>query len=262
MNPLRLYVCDDEPLAIERLVSLLSRIENVVVVGTASDGDSALASIRDVQPDLVLLDIEMPEGDGFDVVENLARDTKLAGEPPLIAFVTAFRKFAPQAFDTGAIDFLCKPVRLGRLEATVDRARQAISRREAERRLAELEAMLGSLREAQDQTRDAHVWVSRRGEGIRVNLDQIEWISAEGAYVRLHINSDSYLHREAIGSIEARLDTTRFIRAHRSHIVRTDHVASIRRTLHGASELLLRDGERVPLGRKYARAARARLLER
>ena len=258
MTQLNVVVCDDEPLAVRRLTSMLATMPGVTVVGTTTDGTEALDIVRRTNPDLLLLDIEMPELDGFDVVDALAKcDTPVA---PLIAFVTAYRKFAPQAFETGAIDFLPKPVRLSRLDATLARARTAIEGREALRRLVELEAMLDSLRGNHVHDRDEHVWVQRRGEVVRIDLDRVDRVAAEGAYVRLFVDETSYLHREPIGAIEQRLDAKRFVRAHRSHVVRADRVASIRRTIHGGAELVLKDGIRVPLGRKYSRAARARLL--
>lgn len=260
MTALRVAICDDEPLALDRLAALLARLPDVAVVGSSSSGREILGLVERERPDLLLLDIEMPHLDGFDVVEQLAKVVLPSWDAPLVAFVTAFRRFAPQAFDSGAIDFLSKPVRLARLETCVDRARVAIAGREAGRRLRDLQGMLDDLRGNHSPYSDAHVWVQRRGETVRVDLDQVERISAEGAYVRLHVNSTSFLHRESIGAIETKMDPRRIVRVHRSHIVRMDHVSAIRRTLHGGSELVLRDGERVPLGRKYARAARQRLF--
>lgn len=261
MTPLRVFICDDEPLAIRRLEGLLAQIDGVSIVGVAATGQDAVSGIRDLSPDLALLDIEMPDMDGFDIVEMLARDRPNA-DAPFIAFVTAFRQFAPEAFDSGAIDFLSKPVRLSRLETTIGRARGATAARDARRRLADLEGMLDAARGKTDPYGEPHVWVQRRGEMVRVDLARLDRIAAEGAYVRLYSGAHTFLHRASIGAIEARLDPARFIRVHRSHIVRLNHVASIRRTLHGASELQLRDGERLPLGRKYARLARGRLLSR
>ena len=237
---------------------MLSRVPDVELVATAGGGREALDMVADTRPDLLLVDIEMPDVDGFDVVESVAK--LVPGEPPLVAFVTAYRKFAPQAFESGAIDFLPKPVRLGRLEATLARARDAVGGREAARRLIELQAMLDDLRANRGPVCGPHVWVPRRGEIMRVDLDHVQRVAAEGAYVRLHLEGGSYLHREPIGAIEAKLDPLRFVRVHRSHLVRTDQVSSIRRTIHGGGELVLRDGACVPLGRKYARSARQRLL--
>lgn len=258
MHQLRVMICDDEPLANRRLGRLLADIAGVEVVASVETGEEAVAAIETLRPDLALLDIEMPDMDGFDVVDRIARTAGRESPAPLLAFVTAFPQFAFEAFESGAIDFLAKPVRRSRLETTIERARAATISREARQRLDDLQGKLDSLR----AHRDPHVWIHRRGELVRFDLEELDRASAEGAYVRLHQGGASMLHREAIGSIERRLDPARFIRVHRSHIVRTDLVTSIRRTFHGGSELLLRDGTKLPLGRKFAKDARATIVER
>ena len=254
---MRVFVCDDEPLAVRRLVSLLEGVSEVEVVSTTTDSREALRLISETKPDLLLLDIEMPEVDGFDIVEGIAR--LQLENVPVISFITAYRNFAFEAYECGVLDFLPKPVRASRVEATVARARDALAGREARSRLVELERRLDVLRANSSGVDRLHVWVSRRGETVRVDLDQVERVAAEGAYVRLHVGAVSYLHREAISSILDRMDGRRFARVHRSHAVRIDQVSAIRRTLHGGGELLLRDGALIPLGRKYSRDARRRL---
>lgn len=257
---LRVLVCDDEPIAVSRLSDLLTRFEDVEVVATASNGDEALSAIRTSGPDLVFLDIEMPGRDGFDVAGELSRMD--AEHVPLVTFVTAYRQFAPEAFDSGAVDFLSKPVRMARLERSLDRARRLVASRRAEKRLLAVERTVDALRCAQDGRGKPHVWVHRRGEVVRVDLDSVDRVSAEGPYVRLHMSNGTFLHREPIASIEARLSTLGHLRVHRSHVVRLAQVAGIRRTLHGASELILRNGDRIPVGRSHAKEVRRRLLDR
>jgi DNA-binding LytR/AlgR family response regulator len=261
MTTIRVLVCDDEPLAVRRLSSMLSRLPEVEIAATASNGREALDLLPHLDFDLALLDIEMPEIDGFDVVEAMTSGALMRQDVPLIAFVTAFRRFAPKAFDSGAIDFLPKPVRLARLEQTLARAREAMAGRQARRRLIDLQGKLDELRDNRDPYREAHIWVPRRGENMRVDLDQVDRVVAEGPYVRLHVESNSFLHRQPISLIESKLDPARFLRVHRSHLVRIDYITAIRRTVHGGAELVLRDGERVPVGRKYSRAVRRRVLE-
>lgn len=256
MSPLRVLVCDDEPLAARRLTSMLGDMPGVLVVATAANGAEALQGVADADPDLLLLDIEMPGADGFDVVERLYE----RGRPPLVAFVTAHRSFAPDAFDTGVIDFLSKPVRRPRLEKMLGRAREALIARNAEARLAALQLHLAAVRERHLSGRDDDIWVSKRGSLVRVELRKADRIVAEGSYVRIYVGGESYLHREAIGGIEARLDPTSFIRVHRSHLVRGQLVTAIRRTIHGGGELILSCGAVIPLGRKYASEARRRIL--
>lgn len=250
---IRIVLCDDEPLALDRLAALVGRIEGVEIAGTASNGVAAVELIRTVEPQVVFLDIEMPGLDGFDVVEEVARSD---GPAPLIVFVTAYPQFAAHAFDTGAIDFLTKPVRLGRLEIAMARIRHAIADRDAQTRLADLAAQLQSLREERnnDLRISHHLWVQRRGETVRVDLDQVDWVRAEGEYVRLHVNDASYLHREPISAILLRFDPRRFLRIHRSYIVNRDRVVAVRRRTAGGYKLLL-DGElELPVGRSYGAA--------
>jgi DNA-binding LytR/AlgR family response regulator len=258
---LRVLVCDDEPIAVARLVALLSRVEDVEVVATALDGPAALAAIESTRPDMLLLDIEMPGPDGFDVVRLIEKRAEADGIPaPLVTFVTAYRRLAPEAFDSGVTDFLSKPVRSARLEQCIARTRRVLAGRQAEARLPVLEKALGALRAERPGSEAAHVWVQRRGEMVRIDLETVERVCAEGAYVRLHSNGATYLHRDAISVMATRLAPVGHVRVHRSHIVRIDRVSSIRRTPHGGAELILRDGAGVPVGRSYAKAVRRRLL--
>lgn len=258
---LRVLVCDDEPIAVARMVSLLSRIPDVAVVATALDGPAALAAMEETRPDLMLLDIEMPGPDGFDIVRSIER-LAAAGSirAPLVTFVTAYRRLAPDAFDSGVTDFLSKPVRAERLEQCITRARRLVTALDAQSRLAVLEERVGTLQAGLKATEPPHVWVQRRGEFVRVELGAVERVSAEGPYVRLYANGTTYLHREAIGSMEALLPEAAHVRVHRSHIVLVGQVSRIKRTLHGGAELIMRDGSQIPVGRSYAKCVRRRLL--
>ncbi|MBM3928590.1 MAG: response regulator transcription factor [Sphingomonadales bacterium] len=251
---IRFLICDDEPLAVERLCDLVGRIGGAEVAGTATDGHTAISEVERLAPDALLLDIEMPALDGFDVVEALA---KAGGATPLIVFVTAYPNFAAHAFDTGAIDFLTKPVRLARLDTAVDRVRRAIQDREAATRLAELARQIDALRSEQggDAAR-AHLWVQRRGENLRLDLGEVERVQSEGEYVRIFQGEASYLHREPISSLIERFDATRFVRIHRSHIVNRDRVASIRRRPAGGYTIVTDRGEELPVGRNYRAVVR------
>jgi len=249
---MKVAVCDDEMLAIERLTRMLQRIDDVTIVGTAQNGRDALGLIGETRPDAIFLDIEMPALDGFDVVEALA-GAPVPGPPPLIVFVTAYPQFAAHAFDTGAIDFLIKPVRSARLETAVARVRDVLEKSEATRRLSELANQLDALRaESRALSSPANeIWVHRRAERVRVDLDAIELVQAEGEYVRLFVGDQSYLHRASVGSIVAQLDPARYMRVHRSYVVRLDLIAKIRRKMAGSYILALNDGREIPLGRHY-----------
>jgi len=255
---LRALLCDDEPLALDRLGDLLGRISGVEVVAQAGDGETALAAIDDHKPDVVFLDVEMPVLDGFDVVEQLARSATAA---PLIVFVTAYPQFAASAFDTGAIDFLTKPVRFGRLETAIGRLRRAIEDRSARARLREIAAQLEHLREERETHthRSRHLWISTRGGMVRIDLDTVVWVQAEGEYVRLHMAANSHLHREPISALINRLDPARYVRIHRSYIVDRDAVASVRRRGTGGYVVRLDNGQELPVGRNYRTEARTAL---
>ena len=258
---IRFLICDDEPLAVERLSDLVGRVEGAQVVGTATDGRAAIAEVERLSPDALLLDIEMPALDGVDVVEARAKQGGGEGAPtPLIVFVTAYPGFAAHAFDTGAIDFLTKPVRLPRLDTAVERVRRAIDDREAGSRLAELARQIDALRAEQGggagAAGSAHLWVQRRGENLRIDLAHVDRVQSEGEYVRIFQGDASYLHREPISSLIARFDPTRFVRIHRSHIVNRDRVASIRRRPAGGYTIVTDRGEELPVGRNYRTVVR------
>ncbi|URW74593.1 LytTR family DNA-binding domain-containing protein [Sphingomonas donggukensis] len=252
---IRVLICDDEPLAVERLRDLVLRLPGTEVVGTATDGRAALAGVAEHRPDAVLLDIEMPALDGFDVVEALAG---AEGTPPLIVFVTAYPQFAAHAFDTGAIDFLTKPVRLARLDTAIERVRRALDDRSAAARLADLAAQVETLRAERrgEPSQTGHLWVQRRGENVRIDLAQVDRVQSEGEYVRIHHGDASYLHREPISTLIDRFEPQKFVRIHRSHIVNRDRVASIRRRPAGGYTIVTDTGELLPVGRNYRAVVR------
>lgn len=252
---IRILTVDDEALAIERLGDLLGKLPDIEVVGHASSGRAALDQIALLSPDAVLLDVEMPMLDGFDVVEELARAD---AQVPMIIFVTAYPQFAATAFDSGAIDFLTKPVRLHRLEIAIDRLRQAMDGRSARTRLQELAGQLEVLRSSRngDGAGHNHLWVQRRGDAIRVDLDAVEWVAAEGEYVRLNVGDTSFLHRESITAILDRLNPRRYVRVHRSYIVDIDRVVTVRRLATGSYQLMTDRGMKLPVGRNYRKLVR------
>lgn len=231
---LRTLIVDDEPLAIERMQILCAEQEGITLVGTAADGAAALRMIESLHPDLVLLDIAMPEVDGMAVAKTLGRQS--AESRPAIIFVTAFDSFAIEAFDLAAVDYLLKPVSADRLRRAVDRV--------AERR------RLPSTETAGPDHVD-EFWVPHRSELVRIAANDIERIDAERDYMRLHLGQRSYLLHQTIGALEARLDPTRFIRLHRSVIVRKDRIARLGHDKAGAWHAELVDGDQVRIGRTY-----------
>lgn len=253
----RIFAVDDEPLALRRIELLLGRIPGVELVGKALSGANALEAIDQLRPDVLLVDIKMAGLTGFDVVERLA-----GPHVPLVIFVTAFDKFASKAFEVGAVDYVLKPVEFERLSGAVDRARRSLSAIDAEDRLAELKEVVAALREqsgAGDSKRyETEIWAERRNEFVRIRVDDLEWVAAERDYVRLHAAGQSYLLRDTLSSLEARLDPDVFIRVRRSALVRTDRVTGIRKAGYGDFRVTLMDGSEIRVGRTYV--ARIRKL--
>jgi two-component system response regulator AlgR len=234
-DPIRFLVVDDEPLAIERLQLLLARMEGVTVAGTASDGAAALRLVEAVRPDAVLLDIAMPGMDGIDVARALGR----AAAPPLVIFVTAFDSFAVAAFDIEAVDYVMKPVSAERLARAVERARERLA------------ARTGGVRADIGSPFVEEFWVSESRGLVRLAAADVDRVSAERDYMRLHVGHRSWLINHTIGRLEAELDPARFVRLHRSAIVRRDFVTGLRRDVGGRWWARLADGGEQKIGRLY-----------
>jgi two-component system response regulator AlgR len=229
---LRTLIADDEPLAVERMQIICAGIPELAVVGTASDGAAALRLIDALAPDLVLLDMTMPELDGLSVARRLGGQANA----PAIVFVTAHDSFAVEAFDLDAVDYVLKPVTAERLERAIGRA---LARRGA-----------GSPRPASDWI--AEFWVPHRSELLRIAADDVIRIDAERDYVRLHLgDSRSYLLLQTIAGLEARLDPARFIRVHRSVILRRDRITGLRHDGLGVWSVELAGEPPVRIGRTY-----------
>ena len=241
---LRLLIVDDEPVARRRLRRLLREIADVEIAGESGDGRSAVSAIGALAPDLVLLDVQMPEMDGFEVLHAVGADRL-----PAIIFVTAFDRYALRAFEVHALDYLLKPVTGERLVEALGRARTRI----AERRGAALDsrvlALLGDL--AVSRRFLSRLPVKLGGKLIVVDLADVDWIKAADNYVTLHVGSIAYLARETMSRLERELDPERFVRIHRSAIVQIDRIKELLPDFHGDFIVVLRDGTRVPLSRNY-----------
>jgi DNA-binding LytR/AlgR family response regulator len=244
---LRVLVVDDEPLAIRRLEMALSGMDGVAIAGSAGDGLTAMAEIARLRPDVVLLDIRMPGMDGLALMEALR-----TAEAPAVIFVTAFSRFAVDAFKLAAVDYLLKPIEFPRLAEALERARASLASKAAVKRLAELQAAVGTLAPESPYARE--LWITRRGVRHRVPLDTVEWIEAERDYVRLHLSERTHLVRQSMRGLERQLDPAAFARIHRSALVRLDRVTGL-----GAGIVTLASGGRAPLARRHAAALRARL---
>lgn len=237
---LRTLIVDDEPLAVERMQILCAAIPEIDLIGTASDGEAALRLIDALGPDLVLLDIAMPHRDGIGVAAALA---ELAHRPAVI-FCTAFEQHAVAAFDVAAVDYVLKPVSAERLARAIVRAREVAGRGRDEPQTANSRWI-------------EEFWVPHRSEMVRVSAGDIERVDAERDYMRLGVGGRSYLIHQTITELERRLDPERFIRLHRSTIVRKDRITKLRHDGLGVWHAELTDGDLVRIGRTYQAAAKA-----
>lgn len=255
MTSLSVLIVDDEPLARRRILRLLARLDWIGDIGEAGNIEDAEAHIAASPPDILLLDIQMPGGDGFDLIE------RLHGAAPAIIFVTAFDHHAVRAFALNTVDYITKPIEPGRFQLALERARIAI---EAERRadqLAELQETVASLKRALGE-RSRHAtefWVKSQGEYLRVATEDIIRFQAERDYVRLHVRDADFLFQESLSSLEQRLDPEEFVRIHRSTIVRRRAVLRIKPGPFASLLLSLVDGSEARVGRTYTASIRAKI---
>lgn len=240
-QPLRVLIADDEPLAAERLQLLLAKAEGAQLVGTASDGESAINLTRALNPDLLLLDIAMPGLDGIDVARALAAQAP----SPAVVFVTAFDQFAVAAFEVEAVDYLMKPVDPQRLQRALDRARVHVEGR------TELTAAGRSSPFLEE------FWASDLSGLVRIAARDVDRVSAERDYMRLHVRQRSWLIHHSMTALEEGLDPELFVRLHRSAIVRKDFITGFTRNPSGRWLARLADGTEQPVGRLYSDRVRA-----
>ena len=241
---IRVVVADDEPLARERLRTLLAPEDWLELVAECPTGTDAIDAIGRLEPDLVFLDVQMPGANGFDVIEAVG-----AARMPLVVFVTAFDHYALRAFDVHALDYLLKPFDRDRFKQALARANQQLEKNgngEIERRLA---AIVNDLRPPKAKT-DRFV-VKSGGRIFFVRTSEIDWIEAAGNYVKLHVGTDTHLFRDTMNAIEAQLDSDTFFRIHRSHIVNIERVKELQPWFNGEYVVFLKSGTRLTLSRGY-----------
>ncbi len=239
---LRAVVVDDEDLARERVCDLVRGHAELTLVGEAGDGATALDRLSELRPDLVFLDIQMPEMGGFEVLAALAPDVRAS-----VVFVTAYDEFAVQAFEVGAVDYLMKPVAPARFAAAVERI---LARETPAPMAAEARAL-------------ARAWVAERGWVRRfvgrrngrhyfIAVDSVEWIQADGNYLRVHADGEVHLVRGTMKWAETRLDPDQFVRIHRSAAVSVNHIASVAANGNGEYVVTLEGGRRLTSSRGYS----------
>lgn len=233
---IRTLIVDDEPLARSNLRVLLRLDPEIEIVGECGSGAEAVAKIRELTPDLLFLDVQMPECDGFDVLELLGRSV-----PPAIVFVTAYDQYALRAFEAGALDYLLKPFDNARFERALARARQRLAR--ASEQPKKLERLV----------------IKSVGEVAFIKVSEIDWIEAADYYSSLHVGAKTYLLRRSMTELEQELDPKMFSRIHRSAIVKLDRVRGLKLSEDGEYDVLLENGVRLRMSRRYRKQLQSRL---
>lgn len=238
---IRALIVDDEPLARRRIRRMLARYPEIEILADSTNGREAIAAIDDLSPDLVFLDVQMPEIDGFKVLESIETDSM-----PLVIFVTAYDQYALRAFEVYALDYLLKPFDRQRFDKALQRARARLVNERSDLNQRALD-LLEELRA--ERSHIERMLVKSGGRAFFLKTDEIDWVEAEGKYVRIHVGKESYLVREAISSLEAQLDPKRFLRIHRCSIVNIDRVKELQQWFHNEYRVILRDGTELMLSR-------------
>ena len=255
---IRTLLVDDEPLAREGMRMFLASQPDIQIAGEAADGVQAVEAIRALRPDLVFLDVQMPEVDGLQVVERIGPSAM-----PAVIFVTAYHQHAVRAFELHAVDYLLKPVREERLRSALARARLHLASRNEQALAARLEALLEDFRtlrqrvgngngaEAAAQKFAAWISVTGRNSTQLVRVEDVDWFEAEGNYVRLHVGTTSHLIRSTLRGMADQLDPATFIRIHRSTIVNVNRIREIQPWFGGDYIAILHDGRQLRVSRSY-----------
>jgi two-component system LytT family response regulator len=241
---IRALIVDDEPPARAFLQRMLEEHSDIEVVGECSNGAQAQEALRSEHPNLLFLDIEMPEMDGLAFVESIQ-----GGEMPAIVFVTAHDRYAVRAFDLAAVDYLLKPFDHERLAKALSRARASLQEKSGEDRAQQILTMLAQL-----QTRSEYIErfaVKTQGRIVLFPADDVDWIAANGNYLLLHTSRQRHMLRETMQNIERRLDPRKFVRIHRSTMVKIDCIREIRRHTEDEQLVVLRDGTELVLSRGF-----------
>jgi two-component system LytT family response regulator len=249
----RTIVVDDEPLGRERIVSLLAGEPDMQVVAECGNGSSAVTAIRREAPQLVFLDVQMPERDGFSVMEEIGGERL-----PFIVFVTAYDTYALRAFEVRALDYLLKPFDQARFRQTLERVRGELAHHEADSLARRVLALATEFRPERPAPTDRLV-VKSAGRVSFLRTREIDWIEAAGNYLKLHVGSDSHLVRQTMSVMEEQLDPSTFVRIHRSQIVNIDRIKEMHPLFNGEYEVVLRTGARLTLSRGYRDRLQSRL---
>jgi two-component system LytT family response regulator len=242
MKALRVVVIDDEPLARSRIKRMLQNIDGVEIAGECANGNQAVEQIPKTQPDVILLDVQMPEMNGFQVLEKLGKHL------PYVIFVTAYDQYAIQAFEVYALDYLLKPFNETRLKRALERARKQVDHQNQSDFSEQLDALVKVLKGEAHLDRlvmkdDRKIWF--------IPVDSIDWIEADGKYVLIHAGRESHLMRESLTALEAKLNPKKYTRIHRSSIVNLERIKELQPWFHGDYRILLSTGQELILSRTY-----------
>ena len=239
---IRTLIVDDMMLARQRLKRHLKKEPDITIAGESSNGREAVAAIEDIKPDLVFLDVQMPEMDGFQVVETVGIENM-----PAVIFVTAFDQFALRAFEVHAIDYLLKPFDEERLQRTLERARKIIHEPENENLDQRMRKLLEDFRSEPKYIK--RLAVKNAGRTIYLHVDEIDWISAAGNYLELHIGKKTHLIRERLNVLETKIDPEKFVRIHRSTLLNLERVKELHPLFNGDQIVILKDGTELTISR-------------
>lgn len=244
MRMIRTIIVDDEPIARRGLRAQLGEEKDIEIVSECRNGREAVAAITEHSPDLVLLDVQMPELDGFGVLAQVGVERM-----PAVIFVTAYDRYALHAFEVHALDYLLKPIDPDRFTRALQHARMQLEGNNLENVSRQLQNLLDDLKPARKHLE--RLAIKSGGRIFFLNVPEIDWIEAADNYVKLHIGGDEHLLRETMNSLEKRLDPNQFVRIHRSRIVNVKRIRHLEPLFHGEYDITLRDGTRLESGRGY-----------
>ena len=242
-NRIRVLIVDDEPLARGMVREMLDLDPEAEIAGECSNGHDAISAIESLAPDLVFLDVQMPELGGFDVLESFKNHL------PRVIFVTAYDQYAVRAFEVHALDYLLKPFDRERFMTAWERAKLQIKKDQFDRRDQHIMALLEELKAGTKYIE--RLVVKTAGRVFFLDVNDLDCIEAEGNYVRVHNGAKSYLLRETISGLETQLDPKKFLRIHRSAIVRIDKIKELQPWFHGEYHVILEGGKQLTLSRNY-----------
>jgi two-component system, LytTR family, response regulator len=241
---IRTLIVDDMLLARKRVKRFLHTDPDIEIIGECSDGRDAIEAIKNLSPDLIFLDVQMPELDGFEVLEAVGSDSISE-----VIFITAYDQFALRAFEVHALDYLLKPFDFERLRKAVDRAKSQIKQKQTGDIDKRLSALINDIKAGHKYLK--RLIVKAAGRTIFLLVEEIDWIEAAGNYLRLQAGKESYMIRERMSQMESKLDPDKFVRIHRSTLVNIDRIKELQPLFNGDQLVILRDGKQLTMSRTY-----------